>query len=64
VLFLVLLAIVLANIALEFIARWRHPPIGQFLEIEGVHLHYIETLFPNSPPRDWDRHRGGPDREN
>ena len=30
-LLLLLAAVVLANIALEFIARWRNPPIGELL---------------------------------
>ena len=50
-LFLLLLgALVLANVALEFIARWRNPPIGEFLDINGVRLHFIIVGDPDAPP--------------
>ncbi len=39
-LLLLVLVLVLANVALEFIARWRNPAIGQFLDVEGVRLHW------------------------
>ena len=42
VLLIVLFAVVLANFALGPIAKWRHPPIGKFLEVDGACLHYIE----------------------
>jgi pimeloyl-ACP methyl ester carboxylesterase len=42
--------VVLANIALEFIARWRSPPVGEFLNIEDVRLHYIIRGDPEAPP--------------
>ena len=29
---LLLVALVLANVALEFIARWRNPPTGEFID--------------------------------
>ena len=47
---LVLVAIVLANVSLEFIARWRNPPIGEFLNVDGVRLHYIIRGDPDAPP--------------
>lgn len=40
-LFVLLVVLVLANISLELIARWRNPPTGQFLDINGVRLHYV-----------------------
>jgi hypothetical protein len=50
-LFLLLLgALVFANVALEFIARWRNPPIGEFLDIDGVRLHFIIVGDPDAPP--------------
>jgi alpha/beta hydrolase fold len=49
-LLLLLVAIVLANVALEFIGRWRNPPIGEFLNINGVRLHYIIRGDPDAPP--------------
>jgi pimeloyl-ACP methyl ester carboxylesterase len=48
--FLLLVALVLANIALEFIARWRNPPIGEFLDVDGVRLHFIMRGNPDAPP--------------
>jgi len=42
-------AVVLGNIALEFIARRRHPPLGKFIELEGVRLHYLERGPPDGP---------------
>ena len=50
VLLLLLVALVLANVALEFIARWRNPPIGEFLDINGVRLHFIVRGDPDAPP--------------
>jgi pimeloyl-ACP methyl ester carboxylesterase len=51
ILFLLLLgALVLANVALEFIARWRNPPIGEFLDVDGVRLHFIIVGDPEAPP--------------
>jgi hypothetical protein len=47
---LLLVALVLANVALEFIARWRNPPIGEFLDIDGVRLHFIMRGDPAAPP--------------
>src|SRR4030095_5174609 len=49
-LLLLLAAVVLANIAIEFIARWRNPPIGEFLDIDGVRLHFIMRGNPDAPP--------------
>jgi pimeloyl-ACP methyl ester carboxylesterase len=49
-LLLLLVAIVLANVALEFFGRWRNPPIGEFLDINGVRLHYIIRGDPDAPP--------------
>ena len=50
VLLLLLVALVLANVALEFIARWRNPPIGECLDINGVRLHFIVRGDPDAPP--------------
>jgi pimeloyl-ACP methyl ester carboxylesterase len=49
-LLLLLAAVVLANVAIEFIARWRNPPIGEFLDIDGVRLHFIMRGDPDAPP--------------
>lgn len=42
--------LVVANIALSWIARWRNPPIGKFIEVDGVRLHYIERGSDNRMP--------------
>jgi pimeloyl-ACP methyl ester carboxylesterase len=47
--FAAVVTVVLANIALEFIARRRHPPLGKFIELEGVRLHYLERGPPDGP---------------
>jgi pimeloyl-ACP methyl ester carboxylesterase len=49
-LLLLLAAVVLANVALEFIARWRNPPIGEFLDIDGVRLHAAHLYLESRPP--------------
>jgi len=50
VIVLLLVVLVLANVAIQFIARWRNPPIGEFIEVEGVRLHYITRGDPDAPP--------------
>ena len=45
----VLVVVVLANVALEIIARRLHPPIGKFLNVSGVRLHYIERGQSDAP---------------
>jgi pimeloyl-ACP methyl ester carboxylesterase len=37
-----LVVLVLANIAFQLLAERRNPPIGVFIECDGVRLHYIE----------------------
>ena len=49
-LLLLLGALVFANVALEFIARWRNPPLGEFLDINNVRLHFIIVGDPEAPP--------------
>ena len=50
ILVVALILVVLANVVLEVIAKWRNPPIGKFLEIDGARLHYIDRGSPDSPP--------------
>ena len=45
----VLLLLVIGNIAFSFIAERRNPPIGSFIECEGVRLHYLERGDPSAP---------------
>jgi len=45
----VLLLLVMGNIAFSFIAERRNPPIGSFIECEGLRLHYLERGDPSAP---------------
>ena len=49
-LLVIFIFIVLANMALELIARWRNPPVGEFLDVDGVRLHYIIRGDPEASP--------------
>lgn len=46
---LLLVLIILANVGFSKLAEWRNPPIGKFLECEGVVLHYIDRGDPAAP---------------
>lgn len=46
-LFVVLL--VIGNVGFSKLAEWRNPPIGKFLECDGVALHYIDRGDPAAP---------------
>jgi pimeloyl-ACP methyl ester carboxylesterase len=37
---------VIANVVFSLIAEWKNPPIGSFIECDGVRLHYIERGNP------------------
>ena len=45
----VLLLLVIGNIAFSFLAERRNPPIGSFIECEGLRLHYVERGDPSAP---------------
>ncbi|XIA63319.1 alpha/beta fold hydrolase [Bradyrhizobium sp. TZ2] len=45
----VLLVLVIGNIVLSFVAERKNPPIGSFIECEGVQLHYLERGDPVAP---------------
>src|SRR6266850_1246937 len=45
----VLLVLVIGNIVFSFVAERRNPPIGNFIECEGVRLHYLERGDPVAP---------------
>ena len=45
----VLLLLVIGNIAFSFIAERRNPPIGSFIECEGLLLHYLDRGDPAAP---------------
>jgi pimeloyl-ACP methyl ester carboxylesterase len=42
-------ALILANFVFQIIAERRNPPIGQFINVDGVRLHYIERGKSNAP---------------
>lgn len=44
-----LVLIIIANVGFFKLAEWRNPPIGRFLECEGVVLHYIDRGDPAAP---------------
>jgi pimeloyl-ACP methyl ester carboxylesterase len=41
--------LVIGNIVFSFIAERKNPPIGTFIECEGVRLHYVERGDPAAP---------------
>jgi alpha-beta hydrolase superfamily lysophospholipase len=45
----VLLVLVIGNIMFSFVAERKNPPIGNFIECEGVRLHYLERGDPVAP---------------
>jgi pimeloyl-ACP methyl ester carboxylesterase len=45
----VLVLLVIGNIAFSFVAERRNPPIGSFIECEGLRLHYLERGDPSGP---------------
>lgn len=46
---LLLALFVVGNICFSKLAEWRNPPIGKFLECDGVVLHYIDRGDPAAP---------------
>ncbi|MCK1639430.1 alpha/beta hydrolase [Bradyrhizobium sp. 157] len=42
----VLLVLVIGNIVFSFLAERKNPPIGRFIECDGVRLHYLERGDP------------------
>ena len=45
----VVLALVIGNIVFSFMVERKNPPIGSFIECEGVRLHYLERGDPVAP---------------
>jgi hypothetical protein len=39
----VLVALIVGNIVFQLIVERRNPPVGRFIEVEGIRLHYIAT---------------------
>jgi pimeloyl-ACP methyl ester carboxylesterase len=44
-----ILVLVIGNIVFSFMAERKNPPIGSFIECEGVRLHYLERGDPVAP---------------
>ena len=38
----IFLVLVVGNIVFSFMAERKHPPVGNFIECDGVRLHYLE----------------------
>jgi pimeloyl-ACP methyl ester carboxylesterase len=39
----------IGTLAFSLLAEWRNPPIGSFIESEGVRLHYLDCGDPAAP---------------
>src|SRR5712675_950097 len=46
---LLLILLVVGNIVFSRLAERRNPPVGKFIECDGVRLHYIERGDPAAP---------------
>src|SRR3954447_13774010 len=46
---IVLILLVIGNVVLSIVAERRNPPIGNFIECDGVRLHYIDRGDPAAP---------------
>src|SRR5438309_4666668 len=46
---IVLILLVIGNIGFTVLAEKRNPPLGTFIECEGVRLHYIDRGDPSAP---------------
>jgi pimeloyl-ACP methyl ester carboxylesterase len=49
ILALLLILLVVGNVVFSRLAERRNPPVGKFLECDGVRLHYIERGDPGAP---------------
>src|SRR3954452_2793785 len=45
----VLILLVAGNVILSWVAERKNPPIGSFLECDGVRLHYLDRGEPGTP---------------
>jgi hypothetical protein len=48
IILLALIVLAIVNVMLSKAAERRNPPVGSFLQCEGVQLHYVERGNPNS----------------
>jgi pimeloyl-ACP methyl ester carboxylesterase len=46
---LLLILLVIGNVVFSMLAERRNPPVGKFIECDGVRLHYIERGDPAAP---------------
>jgi pimeloyl-ACP methyl ester carboxylesterase len=46
---LLLAVLIVGNVGFSKLAEWRNPPIGKFLECDGVVLHYVDRGDPAAP---------------
>src|SRR3954447_19715131 len=46
---IVLVLLVIGNVVFAIVAERRNPPIGSFIECDGVRLHYIDRGDPAAP---------------
>jgi pimeloyl-ACP methyl ester carboxylesterase len=45
----IVVVLILANFAFQIVAERKNPPIGQFIDRDGVRLHYIDRGKPSAP---------------
>ena len=50
VILLALMILIVGNILFAKLAERRNPPIGTFIDCDGVNLHYIDRGDPAAPP--------------
>jgi pimeloyl-ACP methyl ester carboxylesterase len=48
-LIIVVIVLIIGNLVFQFIAEKRNPPLGRFIESDGIHLHYIDRGKPDAP---------------
>lgn len=46
---LLIALLIIGNVGFSKLAEWRNPPIGKFLESDGVALHYVDRGDPAAP---------------
>lgn len=49
IILLIAAALFLASLTISLYARWRNPPIGRFLSVDGAKIHYIERGRSDAP---------------
>lgn len=49
IVFLVLVVLAIGTTVFTALAEWRNPPVGKFVDAQGLRLHYIERGNPADP---------------